>query len=734
MGVRLRNYFYSLGGVYWQIDIMDSLYSGSITEFTTAQEGFTPSYKGLTEREDAIMASDVIVHALINSGDGMDELMTDMTSSLEERFGVMIYRNSSVFWCGVALPDLLEVKDEYYPLDVNLRFSDGLARLKDKNYNQEVWTAYGLMPTPYTGRDTFIAHLIKILTNTGIMAYWGTNDLFLKTCVHWYDIHHDPSAAMDPLKYSDVDHQAFHSRIKDDLTYDYKTCYDVLEMILNTFNARIFQSGGCYYIVQSEGYAMESMTYRNYKKDGTYISNNSINPTYLEAQRLAGGISKFYPSLKEVTKIYNYWYEELLPLQTYYTTGVALYDTVTGSIGQFIHFKGAINEIYYGGIAPYLPTIPASFGTTYFMKVILAPIGGGSLLYLTNKNGYYQWSLTSTDKVIIYSTVMPSGVFWTESTDIDFITPVIPTGGSFNALFQLMVVDHHDNNGVITLPGSVTWSYGCNKFSMTAHDNGDAPDDGMIKNWAINLDSGGVIVKSTVSIAVKDTSIGDGHKLRSAGRIKAYGGSTWVNSTAWGVHDSSTRTIINSLSVQQNLLPQKIPVERFMGTFTDVDLLPHLAVLFGSKVMVPVSMNMKPSMDEISGEWFSVTVPTGDAGVAAIDSPGVIHSYRLPQRVSTLEKSSYITTPTTVTENTTLTDIIPIGYKLLSIDTYSESLVTISIGTTPGGDDVVSGVDCNGSYSIETNKWSKLAPLTLYISSSSWPVAVDFYFSIQRIT
>jgi hypothetical protein len=86
-----------------------------------------------------------------------------------------------------------------------------------------------------------------------------------------------------------------------------------------------------------------------------------------------------------------------------------------------------------------------------------------------------------------------------------------------------------------------------------------------------------------------------------------------------------------------------------------------------------------------------------------------------------------------INTNTTLTDIIPAGYKLLSIDTYSVSLVTVSIGTTPGGDDVMSAVDCNGSYSSEANKWSKLAPLTLYISSAAWSVAVDFYFSIQKI-
>jgi hypothetical protein len=76
---------------------------------------------------------------------------------------------------------------------------------------------------------------------------------------------------------------------------------------------------------------------------------------------------------------------------------------------------------------------------------------------------------------------------------------------------------------------------------------------------------------------------------------------------------------------------------------------------------------------------------------------------------------------------------VPAGWKLLAIDTYSTSNVTISIGTTPGGDDIMSAVDCNGSYSTDKSKWSKLTPMTLYVSSPGWSVAVDFYFTIQRI-
>ncbi len=84
--------------------------------------------------------------------------------------------------------------------------------------------------------------------------------------------------------------------------------------------------------------------------------------------------------------------------------------------------------------------------------------------------------------------------------------------------------------------------------------------------------------------------------------------------------------------------------------------------------------------------------------------------------------------------DTTLTDLIPAGYKLLAIDTNSTSLVTVSIGTTPGGDNVMSAVDCNDLATITVDRWfSKTVKQTLYITSSAWVTPVDFYFSIQKM-
>ncbi|MEI7725320.1 MAG: hypothetical protein WCK09_09465, partial [Bacteroidota bacterium] len=57
MAVRYRNSFYSIAGIQWQIDILDSTFSGSVTLFKTGSEGFSLTYKGITERLDPILSS-----------------------------------------------------------------------------------------------------------------------------------------------------------------------------------------------------------------------------------------------------------------------------------------------------------------------------------------------------------------------------------------------------------------------------------------------------------------------------------------------------------------------------------------------------------------------------------------------------------------------------------------------------------------------------------------------------
>lgn len=88
----------------------------------------------------------------------------------------------------------------------------------------------------------------------------------------------------------------------------------------------------------------------------------------------------------------------------------------------------------------------------------------------------------------------------------------------------------------------------------------------------------------------------------------------------------------------------------------------------------------------------------------------------------------------TLSANYVFVAAIPAGYSLASVMTSNETLVTISIGTTLAGDDVMSAVDCEGYHTQTVDKWfSKTNAQTLYISSLDWTDTVEFYFLIEKI-
>jgi hypothetical protein len=598
MSVRYRNQFYSLAGVFWQIDLMDGLYTGAIGTFKTASAGFSQNYKGVTERLDPILACDGSVHAIVENS-AFEAFMNDISTSQENRFGVIIYKNSVQWFAGPILPDQGTFKDEYYPYDCDIRFSDGLGLLKDVDYsNFNIIT-----PAPVTGVDILMTIILRCLSKTQTFPYFS--GAYLKTCVNWYESYQNKFD--DPLNRTKVDNQVFfgYGNAND---YAFKSCYDVLRMILNTFNARILMTEGLFVIIQPQEYAFATSYTRLYMTNGYLLSTNWAESFRLTgAQRMAGGITKYYPSLLEVTKKYNYTYTankgNLLPpywaVNSYLSTTNWL-NTIPADIGSTIfraHIAGNFHiEFYYnGGYTGYIIYSLKITGTT-----------GAGTLYL-KYNSYSGlpavWTSNSADRCYIRSDGVDTSVdapLCSQDTAFDFLAPGI-SGLEITGTFQWFP------SNPSSPPFGASWTNTITDASIII--DGATLPDYTDKYQSINM-SGVVPVTSVSKIEITDTLIGDIglYKFQGAGSLQIYTGSVWQYAHSWGVHNSTPYPVIsiNQLSVDQNLLGQKNPVEKYSGKWMSVNLSPLKTIIWGSKIMVPLVFNFAPDLDEASGEWFNL--------------------------------------------------------------------------------------------------------------------------------
>lgn len=593
MAVRYRNTFKSLGGDLYQIDIMDAEYSDEPILFNTGKEGYKISHPSLSQRCDPVFASSCSINFMVETQDQAG-FIEEVALADEERFGILIKKNTTTkIWAGIAISDGIEIPDEYFPYPCNLRFIDGLGRLSDKFYNQD-GTEYG---TPYTGTDTFIAHIVKCLARTGTMQYYEGTDTVLKCVVNWFEVHHLLSRESCPLSDSRLSHSIFYE-YDEEGAITFMTVSEVLSMLLQTWNARIFMSTGIYHVVQVQGYT--NTTIKSYWFDKNCFqklcsaNDTSYKLTCSTLSRLTGGVKKYLQPLSKIEKTYKYKYSNgasgnLLPVQEKYETPVNCMNNLPCIGGEDIYFSGNLHE--WGPVFWPLGELPIYMD--YKAQVVLTGTTG-TKYYLSGDENSAVWTNTATDYVLIHGTQVNSSKTHNVTRTISFTSAAIPESGS--ATFQFSFVDTFE----------FTWDYACEKFSMVVE----------ITNTEIegdkNFYSFNILTGATQKISIKDSLIGDGPFLFSLGRIEVYDGTVWHNSEYWGVGTppqggfDPNAMDINQLSISQNLNGQTVAIEVFQFSLLGTTLSPEKAIIWGGFTLVPIQIDTFPADDMITGRWVNI--------------------------------------------------------------------------------------------------------------------------------
>lgn len=601
MGVKYRNTFYSQAGTVWTLDIGDTSYSSTVLLFKTDAEGFSLNYKGITERCDPILSSTCNVPFVVENST-MQAFITDVMTAQEERFTLQIYKDNTLYWSGVLLADQVQREDEYYPYVVDLTFTDGLGRLKDLEYTGD----------GYDGRVTLLQHVINCLNRTGVAALYGATDPYLTTAINWYDVRHVYSQSRCTLAYTNLNYAVF-AEIDKDGNAEYKSCGDVLEMILRTFNARVQMTNGRWHITQIMDYNRTFFYTRTFDKSANYLSSLATNykVTVAAGYRKTGGVFKYMQPFRLVKKKYkprisSLETDSILPIQATYTPAVDLLNIIPGDI--IVHLDGKVRERFWleDPIDPDLGP-PVQLYSKWKLEFVLT--GALDTYYLTNKNnGIFEWSTSSADFVTLRGPILQSYTGWDNTWPFSISTPPAPEECTGTFKFTLINLYNAGNNTVFTIGDNFYLAEYYN-FTVLLDLTDELADCTEIEFTAENTITGGGTVASTAKLELPETLIGDGPQVVHIGKLMSSNGSTYDESTAWGVHNSTSRANINQLAVNLILKGQRVPVERFSGGFISTTATALSGIVFDYKIYAPIQIKIDPVRDEIIGEWFNAIIP-----------------------------------------------------------------------------------------------------------------------------
>ncbi len=604
--IRYRSEFYSDNGVFWRVNILDMAHTYTTpTDFTCGSPFFSANYAGSKERFDPVVGSVCKVMALVEDSD-FEAFITDIIGSAEQRFFCKIYKASSgslaydqanctIWWMGVLLQDLGKFEDVYYPYEYEISFTDGLAALKDIDF-------VATNGTLYSGRATFITLLIELLSQTGLMTLFASGDVFLKTSVHWYDVHQHFYANADPLAYANVAQETFYKFDND--TFTPSKCLDVLQMILSTWGARIMLSEGCFHIVQVNELINSTLITRSYNKSGTLLSYNASDD-YLSTvfNILAGGSTTFFPALKQVTKNYEYQQaaggDNLLP-DPYPNASVTLLGLVAGGANYNLFFTGTIQQIFYFTI------MPPPFQMKYTLSLILDLGVGASPRYYSLFNGdngqfAFQWVADDDHVCTFWSGMFTPALYIFQYLNINFMTLTVPitAGDSATGYFTFSQANAFYNQyyQVISISGATPVCYWLN-FNLVELNSDLQPTSGNVLFRAINS------AIATETLEIPDTLIGDANSGADIGKIMTSDGSSWVNSSSWRIKNGTQNNLITQLMVNEVLKGQQTPCARVTHSIISKVYGAQRAFVFTTGKHAILSATFSANNDTWEGEWF----------------------------------------------------------------------------------------------------------------------------------
>ncbi len=674
-GVRYTNEFTSNAGIEYLVEIWDESFVGSSTPIQA--NGFDLIYTGEnSERFENIKASELKIYLDIQTS-AEENFINEIVGAAEQRFYIRAYRNSSLYWTGLVIQDLVNLDHTCLPFSVQLTATDGLNVLK--NYPAVTSVNYGI-----SGINRILSTIFATLKNTPLYKFINATDPFIKTSINWYNTEMftglAPGVDVDPLFKAAIQEVLFRDSENEPLK-----SYDILEICLKAFGLRIFQADGIWHIVNITEYENTQIRQRIWLKNESFSSSTLYNHRLTFDKQnhalLATPNKQFYPAVNKVSVIYNTTNKNLLSKPNNY----GIYNYV-GRVENIAGKKFRVTFTCYYSI-DFDETVNFKVGTTFFIKC-----ENGADTY------YLKGAVSGTEYSSVWELNGPeAGVFRTYTVDsneslgtfeITFDTADIPfnegniyikVGGNSRARSILAIgIDFNPKPG----SGAPTFDYSIKELSVELVD-GDSEDVSEIFSDSENTAT--PINSVNLEVPVK---IGDGPASGMPGSLWIYNqAETQLSPTnaEWKVNGTGTAYSLNKLLSKIILEGQARPIPKLQGSFFSNDYHFYRSINIDSATYVVNGAALNAKMDEWTGEWFEIKKFAVSITETANPKPGLPQLPRAAKKIigglrnvfETVQVGVYghfegqgITTITTgVTPGDTLTELTIVPSQLTVLKT-----------------------------------------------------------------
>ena len=732
MALRLYSEFTSHNGKEYKIEIHDSSWALPSSSFVVASDGFTLNYSGETDDiVSPIIGSNATISAY-NNTDAFDSFINDLKEYQDKRFAVKITvqeltaltnfeervindggifeakacledklldlnatLESTVFWTGVIMQDLVTIEDTHKPYIFQLTAVDGIGLLANEDYT---WATY----------ETIESFLERTFTAVGNADLYSTTDRAYATTLNTWDTNHVYSTSTDVATLIRYHAPVLYSREQNGTTI-YPKYLEVLREICIAFGARYYQRQGAFIFEQYLERDQVQRRVFNYNKSGTLLENIvteddiELDGTTSGGARLANNQLNFLPAVKRVEVTHNKEIKQNLlgRFINFYTTTSAInmgvlsddnnaYLKLDGTlIYKLTHPTTGSNTGYFRPRFRIQLKIEdqANPGTFYYLKRDWNPSGGQ--LY-----GATTWSTSASYYYLDASLAKNSATGLLVSNLFSVVTPPLPVTGEAEIDIEQNGLYNQNNNSVSVPSGYfASWSVEDVLVSYRSDESNSVLSKYISSNNSANINSNLVLDLGEVRLA---------DNFGGPGSFLVYDGGAWVASSNWRRGNSGSYNALLDLLTKEVLSLHRKPIERYTGTIVGAYAFGQ-RFKFESGYWLPIGGSYNANLDEWAGEWYKIekdetdisTETPVDDGNAGDFSGRVSSSQGTDEFINAVDLT---TTTASVTSNATVGGTLGVsGVTTLAatnvgaFTTTNQVTVTVNqITATPGGSTTLS--------------------------------------------